>query len=104
MVPLKGSTRRARLPRRLRGRGRRSPRPSATKDRSNADEEESAAVPSKPAAKSSKAASQLRLGQNLEKSGKTAAALQYYRDVVKDFPGTPEAKTAAARIKALAGD
>jgi hypothetical protein len=52
----------------------------------------------KPAAK---VASQLVLGQNLEKAGKTAAALKYYRQIVKDFPGTPSAKTAAARIKAL---
>jgi YHS domain-containing protein len=50
-----------------------------------------------------RAASQLRLGQNLEKTGKTAAAIQFYRDVVKDYPGTSEAKTAAARIKALGG-
>ncbi len=50
-----------------------------------------------------RAASQLRLGQNLEKSGKTSAALQYYRDLVKDYPDTPQARTAAARIKALGG-
>ena len=50
----------------------------------------------------SRAASSLRLGQNLEKAGKTAGALDYYRRVVKDFPDTPSAKTAAARIKALA--
>lgn len=54
--------------------------------------------------KAARAASQLRLGQNLEKSGKTAAALQYYRQLVKDYPGTTEATTAAARIKALGGD
>jgi YHS domain-containing protein len=51
-----------------------------------------------------KAASVLRLGQNLEKSGKTAVALSYYRRVVKEFPGTASAKTAAARIKALGGN
>ncbi|WP_422931603.1 YHS domain-containing protein [Singulisphaera sp. PoT] len=50
-----------------------------------------------------KAASQLKLGQNLEKSGKTASALKYYQQVVKDFPDTPQAKTASARIKALQG-
>ena len=76
------------------------PASSSAKDQSADDEP----APSKPAAKASKAASQLRLAQNLEKSGKTAAALQYYRDLVKDFAGTPEAKTAAERIKALAGD
>ena len=50
-----------------------------------------------------RAASVLRLGQNLEKSGKTAAALPYYRRVVKEYPGTASARTAAARIKALGG-
>jgi YHS domain-containing protein len=52
----------------------------------------------KPAAR---AASLLKLGQSLEKSGKTAAALGYYRQVTKDFANTPAAKTAAERIKAL---
>ncbi len=63
----------------------------------------------KPAAKAepaktvdvSRAATTLRIGLNLEKSGKTAAALSYYRRIVKDFPGTPSAKTAAEHIKAL---
>jgi YHS domain-containing protein len=48
-----------------------------------------------------KAASLLKIGQNLEKSGKTAAALKQYQDVVKKYPDTPAAKTAGARIKAL---
>jgi YHS domain-containing protein len=43
----------------------------------------------------------LRLGRNLEKTGKTAAALKYYRQIVKECPGTPSEKTAAERIKAL---
>ncbi|AGA28982.1 YHS domain-containing protein [Singulisphaera acidiphila] len=77
------------------------PASSSAKDQSADDDP---AASSKPAAKASKAASQLRLAQNLEKSGKTAAALQYYRAVAKDYAGTPEAKTAAERIKALAGD
>jgi YHS domain-containing protein len=51
-----------------------------------------------------RATSVLKLGQNLDKSGKTAAALPYYRRVVKEFPGTAAAKTAAARIKALGGN
>lgn len=50
---------------------------------------------------SSKADGILRLGQNLEKGKKTTAALDYYRRVVKEFPDTAAAKTAAARIKAL---
>jgi hypothetical protein len=49
----------------------------------------------------SRAASLLKLGQNLEKAGKTTAALDYYRRVVKDFAKTPAAKTAAERIKAI---
>ena len=44
----------------------------------------------------------LRIGQNLEKSGKTDAALGSYRRIVKEYPDTPTAKTAAERIKALA--
>lgn len=48
-----------------------------------------------------KAASLLKSGQNLEKSGKAAAALKYYQDIVKKYPDTPQAKTAAARIKAI---
>jgi YHS domain-containing protein len=57
-----------------------------------------------PAKDTARAASQLRLGQNLEKAGKTAAALKYYQQVVKDYPGTPQAKIAAARIKVLSSE
>ena len=42
-----------------------------------------------------------RVAQNLEKSGKTAAALTNYRQVVRLYPDTPSARTAADRIKAL---
>jgi YHS domain-containing protein len=49
----------------------------------------------------SRAATALRLAENLEKSGKTETALKSYRQVIKDFPGTVQAKTAAARVKAL---
>lgn len=55
-----------------------------------------------PAVAAARAATYLRLGQNLEKAGKTTAALGYYRQIVKDYAETPSAKTAAARIKALA--
>jgi YHS domain-containing protein len=48
-----------------------------------------------------RAASLLKLGQNLEKSGRTTAALGYYRQVVKEFAKTPAAKTAAERLKSL---
>jgi len=51
----------------------------------------------------SRAATLLRLGQSLEKAGKTTAALSYFRQIVKDFPDTPAARTAAERIKALDG-
>ena len=49
-----------------------------------------------------KAASLLRLGQNLEKTNKATAALDYYKQIVKLYPDSPSAKTATARIKALA--
>jgi YHS domain-containing protein len=62
------------------------------------------AASSKPEASSSaRASGQLRLGQSLEKAGKTAGALKLYQQVVKDYPDTPSAKAAAARIKALGG-
>ena len=48
-----------------------------------------------------RAATLLRIAQNLEKDGKSTAALKNFRQIVKDFPGTPAAKTAAERIKAL---
>jgi TolA-binding protein len=41
------------------------------------------------------------LGRNLEKAKKPSASLPYYRQVVKEYPDTPQAKEAAARIKAL---
>lgn len=75
------------------------PAPGAAKAKTGDDEP----APSKPAAKTSKAPQWLRLGQSLEKSGKTTAALQYYRDIVKTYAGSPEAKTASERIKALGG-
>ncbi|MDB5353314.1 MAG: hypothetical protein JWN86_4561 [Planctomycetota bacterium] len=61
----------------------------------------------KPAAQkgelATKAASILSQGQALEKSGKTQAALTYYKRVAKEFPDTPAARTALAKIKALGG-
>jgi YHS domain-containing protein len=66
--------------------------------KSGSKKESEKSVATKPA---SRAASLLRLGQNLEQSGKIAAALGYYRRIVKDFPDSTAAKTAAARIKAL---
>jgi YHS domain-containing protein len=60
---------------------------------------------SAPATKAAaRAATLLRLGRACEKDGKTAAALGYYRRIVKDYPETPSAKSAAERIKALDRD
>jgi YHS domain-containing protein len=48
-----------------------------------------------------RAATALRLAENLEKTGKADAALKSYRQIVKDYPGSRQAKTAAERVKAL---
>jgi YHS domain-containing protein len=53
--------------------------------------------------RAARGATLLRLGRNLEKSGKTSAALSYFRQIVKELPDTPAARTAAERIKALDG-
>ena len=50
-----------------------------------------------------KATKALEVGQGFEKMGRKAQALDQYRQVVKDQPGTEAAKTAAGRIKALEG-
>jgi hypothetical protein len=56
----------------------------------------------KPAATpSSRAKSLLRSAQNLEKMEKLPAALKDYRQIIADFPDSPEAKTAAERLKKL---
>ncbi len=52
----------------------------------------------KPGKDPARAASLLRLGQNLDKQGKTTAARSYYEQVIRDYADTPEAKTAAARL------
>jgi hypothetical protein len=43
----------------------------------------------------------MKLAQNLERAQKYPGAIGYYRQVIKDFPNTPQAKLAATRIKAL---
>ncbi len=48
-----------------------------------------------------KAVRELRLGQGFEKSGRTATALEHYRNVTRDYPGSEAARAATARIKAL---
>jgi hypothetical protein len=50
---------------------------------------------------SDRAKTLLRSGQNLEKIGKTDGAVKYYRQIVKDFPDSPEAKTASDRLRNL---
>ena len=82
---------------------------SPAKKVAKADDGDSEPAPAeKPAAKkkagqtpAAKAATLLRLGRTLERSGKTDAALANYRQIVKDYAGTPSAKTAAERIKAI---
>jgi YHS domain-containing protein len=78
------------------------PSASASKSKEKAEAEEESAPKSKPAAKpADRAASLLKIAQNLEKAGKFAAALKNYREIVKSFPDAPAAKTAKERIKAL---
>jgi hypothetical protein len=48
-----------------------------------------------------RATSLLAAARNLERAGKGAGALDFYRRVVKEHPGTPQAREAAARVKAL---
>jgi YHS domain-containing protein len=48
-----------------------------------------------------KASRDLQLGQSFEKVGKNSIALTRYKKLIKDYPDTEAAKTAAARVKAL---
>ena len=41
------------------------------------------------------------LGKSLEDQDKIWSAIDYYRQVVQQYPGAPQAKTAAARIQVL---
>lgn len=77
---------------------------SATNPKTKSDPGESATTTKSADSKAkaaSRAASQLKIAENLEKTGKSAAALKYYKQIVKDYPGTPQATSAAARVKAL---
>lgn len=60
-------------------------------------------APTKPADPAAKAETALGMARGLEKAKKPAAALKYYRQVLKDYPGSPQAKTAQERIKTLEG-
>lgn len=53
--------------------------------------------------RSLRAATTLRSAANLEKAGKIPGAIGLYRGIVKDYPGTPQAEAASARIAALGG-
>lgn len=60
------------------------------------------AAAAKPAADpNARAESMLKLGQNLEKAGKTAGAIEFYAKVIKQFPQSPQARSAEQRIKAI---
>ncbi len=63
----------------------------------------------KPAAKTKgsaddRSARDLNLAKAFEKSGNTKQALNYYKDIVKKYPKSDAAKTAAERIKVLEKD
>jgi hypothetical protein len=53
--------------------------------------------------KNVRAQTMLNSAANLERTRKTAAALNYYRDLLKTYPDSPQAETARERIKALEG-
>ena len=72
-----------------------------SKDEPTPKKDSAKTPPAKPAAR---AATLLRLGRTLERAGKTEQALSNYRQIVKNFPDTPSAKTAAERIKELEKD
>jgi YHS domain-containing protein len=84
--------------------------PKKEESEANQPDKGKSAVPKKEAAKTpaakaaARAATLVRLGRALERSGKTEQALANYREVVKDYPNTPSAKTAAERIKAIGNE
>ncbi len=84
----------------MEGAGSASPQPATPEPKAKAEPkpDAQAQTPDKLAAK---AATALRLAQNLEKTGKSAAALKSYKQIVKDYPKTATARIAAERIKAI---
>ena len=74
---------------------------SKTKD---APAEKSAPKAATKGSSEDRASRDLKTGQTLERAGKTKQAVFYYKDVVKKYPDTEAAKTAAERIKALEQD
>ena len=73
--------------------------PAGKATKPSAEASAKSAAPPKPAA--SRATTLLNSGMSLDKSGKVDGALVFYRQVVKDFPDSPQAATAGSRIKAL---
>jgi hypothetical protein len=72
------------------------------KNGDEAPKDETPKADSKPREKAKdKAAELLERAQDLEKSGKTQAAVVYYKMVVKDHPKSPQAKAAGERLKKL---
>jgi YHS domain-containing protein len=82
--------------------GRRPPAPGEA-DSAKAQKPAPSVEPSEKKS-ASRAATALRLAQNLERSGKTDNAMKAFRQLVKDYPGTAQARIAATRIKALEGN
>jgi len=74
---------------------------SSTAPKAAAEEDAEKSGTDEKAAAATRAATQLRLGQSLEKAGRTPGAIQYYNDIVKRYPGTPQAKIANERLEAL---
>jgi len=55
-------------------------------------------------AQEARAAFVLKRAADLETAGDVPLALTYFRQVIKVYPRTPSARTAAVRIKALSGE
>ena len=67
------------------------------------DKNERARTAEEDKAERSRAATVLKSAQNLEKVKKPEAALEYYRQVVKDFPETPRQKPPPSGSRCLPG-
>jgi hypothetical protein len=67
------------------------------------DEKVASRPQAKPVDPSVRAATALRSAQNLEKAQKIPGALGLYRGIVRDYPGTRQAKSAEERIRILGG-
>ena len=77
----------------------RSKTASKSRDASSKDASAGSSPTTKPADPNVRAASLLSQAQAFEKAGNASAAKSYYQRIVKDFPGTPAAKTAASKLK-----